>query len=180
MRLLAKRHKKLVASTPMRTLAAGNRKLLLRLNRHEWPTKLSLQTHRARAAADHHRQRSGGRPRTRGRGLEHGLDRPDVLPQRANFRASWDRGLESCHGKALRARCPPCDPRSWACSRSLGVLALVGALTLTGVLPGLGVTPRAAAQPASGEPHAADRRLGPGAQRDDDRRHAAGKAPRGE
>jgi hypothetical protein len=44
-RLLAHRHKKLVASTPMSTLAAGNRKLLLRLNPHEWPTKLSLQTH---------------------------------------------------------------------------------------------------------------------------------------
>ncbi len=44
-RLLAERHKKLVASTPMRTLAAGDRKLLLRLNLHEWPTKLSLQTH---------------------------------------------------------------------------------------------------------------------------------------
>jgi hypothetical protein len=44
-RLLAKRRKKLVASTPTRTLAAGNRKLLLRLNPHEWPTKLSLQTH---------------------------------------------------------------------------------------------------------------------------------------
>jgi len=34
-----------VASTPTRTLAAGARKLLLRLNRHEWPTKLDLQTH---------------------------------------------------------------------------------------------------------------------------------------
>jgi hypothetical protein len=44
-RLLAKRRKKLVASTPMRTLTAGNRKLLLRLNPHAWPTKLSLQTH---------------------------------------------------------------------------------------------------------------------------------------
>ena len=44
-RLLAKRRKQLVASTPIRTLAAGNRKLLLRLNPHEWPTKLSLQTH---------------------------------------------------------------------------------------------------------------------------------------
>jgi hypothetical protein len=44
-RLLAKRHKKLVASTSMRTLAAGNRKLLLRLNPRSWPTKLSLQTH---------------------------------------------------------------------------------------------------------------------------------------
>jgi len=44
-RLLAERHKKLVASTPMRTFVAGNRKLLLALNRKEWPTKLSLQTH---------------------------------------------------------------------------------------------------------------------------------------
>lgn len=44
-RLLAKRHGKLVASTPMHTLAAGNRKLLLRLSRRAWPTKLTLQTH---------------------------------------------------------------------------------------------------------------------------------------
>ena len=44
-RLLAERHKKVVASTSMRTLAAGNRKLLLVLNRKQWPTKLSLQTH---------------------------------------------------------------------------------------------------------------------------------------
>ncbi len=44
-RLLAKRRKKLVASTSMRTLAAGDHKLLLRLNPHNWPTKLSLQTH---------------------------------------------------------------------------------------------------------------------------------------
>ena len=44
-RLLAKRHEKVVASTPMHTFAAGDRKLLLRLNRREWPTKLSLQTH---------------------------------------------------------------------------------------------------------------------------------------
>lgn len=44
-RLLAKRRKKVVARTPMRTFAAGNRKLLLRLNPHGWPTKLELQTH---------------------------------------------------------------------------------------------------------------------------------------
>ena len=44
-RLLGERGKKVVASTPMRTLQAGNRKLLLRLDRHKWPTKLSLQTH---------------------------------------------------------------------------------------------------------------------------------------
>ncbi len=44
-RLLAKRHAKLVASTPMRTLPSGNRSLLLALNRRRWPTKLSLQTH---------------------------------------------------------------------------------------------------------------------------------------
>jgi hypothetical protein len=44
-RLLAKRRSSVVASTPMRTFAAGNRKLLLRLNAHRWPTKLDLQTH---------------------------------------------------------------------------------------------------------------------------------------
>jgi hypothetical protein len=44
-RLLARRRKKLVASTPTRTFAAGSRKLLLRLNPRAWPTKLSLQTH---------------------------------------------------------------------------------------------------------------------------------------
>jgi len=44
-RLLAKRRKRIVASTPMRTLAAGNRKLLLGLDRHRWPTSLDLQSH---------------------------------------------------------------------------------------------------------------------------------------
>ncbi len=44
-RLLAERHKSTVASTPPLTLAAGNRKLLLRLDRARWPTKLDLQTH---------------------------------------------------------------------------------------------------------------------------------------
>jgi hypothetical protein len=45
MRLLAKRRKSVVASTPTRTLAAGSRKLLLRLDVRRWPTKLELQTH---------------------------------------------------------------------------------------------------------------------------------------
>jgi len=44
-RLLAKRHRKLVASTHMQTLAAGKRKLLLRLDPKQWPTKLELKTH---------------------------------------------------------------------------------------------------------------------------------------
>lgn len=44
-RLVAKRRKQTVASTPMRTLAAGNRELLLRLQLKRWPTKLDLQTH---------------------------------------------------------------------------------------------------------------------------------------
>lgn len=44
-RLLAKRKARVVASTAMQTLAAGNRKLLLRLDRKRWPTKLSLQSH---------------------------------------------------------------------------------------------------------------------------------------
>jgi hypothetical protein len=44
-RLLAKRRRKVVASTSTRTLAAGDRSLTLRLNRRRWPTKLDLQTH---------------------------------------------------------------------------------------------------------------------------------------
>jgi hypothetical protein len=44
-RLLAQRRRRVVASTPTRTLAAGNRRLLLRLNPRSWPTKLDLQTH---------------------------------------------------------------------------------------------------------------------------------------
>jgi hypothetical protein len=44
-RLIADRGKKRVASTPMRTLAAGSHKLVLHLNRREWPTKLSLESH---------------------------------------------------------------------------------------------------------------------------------------
>jgi hypothetical protein len=44
-RLLAKRHSSIVASTPMRTLEAGKHSLQLRLNPRRWPTKLALQTH---------------------------------------------------------------------------------------------------------------------------------------
>jgi hypothetical protein len=44
-RLIAKRHKRVVASTAMRTLGAGNRRLLLALNVKRWPTKLDLETH---------------------------------------------------------------------------------------------------------------------------------------
>jgi hypothetical protein len=44
-RLIAKRKRRVVASTAMRTLSAGNRKLLLKLNVKNWPTKLDLQTH---------------------------------------------------------------------------------------------------------------------------------------
>ena len=44
-RLLAKRRRRVVASTPMRILQAGDRRLLLRLSPKSWPTKLDLQTH---------------------------------------------------------------------------------------------------------------------------------------
>ncbi len=44
-RLLAKRSGHVVAATPMQTLKAGSRTLLLSLNPRRWPTKLSLQTH---------------------------------------------------------------------------------------------------------------------------------------
>ena len=45
LRLLAKRRKTVVASTPTRTLEAGKRRLLLHLNIHKWPTKLELRSH---------------------------------------------------------------------------------------------------------------------------------------
>ncbi|HEY4451190.1 MAG TPA: hypothetical protein VGN13_06305 [Solirubrobacteraceae bacterium] len=44
-RLLARRKQTLVASTPRRVLAGGNRRLLLKLDPRRWPTKLQLQTH---------------------------------------------------------------------------------------------------------------------------------------
>lgn len=44
-KLLAKRKKRVVASTAQHTFAAGNRKLLLPLDRRRWPTKLDLQAH---------------------------------------------------------------------------------------------------------------------------------------
>jgi hypothetical protein len=44
-RLIAKRHRSVVASTPARVLQAGTRHLQLRLNVDRWPTKLELQTH---------------------------------------------------------------------------------------------------------------------------------------
>jgi hypothetical protein len=44
-RLLAKRHRAVVASTPRRTLARGKHMLSLLLDRARWPTKLDLQAH---------------------------------------------------------------------------------------------------------------------------------------
>ena len=44
-RLLAKRHGRLVASTRSLTLKAGSRTISLGLDPRSWPTKLSLQTH---------------------------------------------------------------------------------------------------------------------------------------
>lgn len=43
LRLLAKRKRKLVASTPWRTFTAGNRRLLLRLERKHWPTEFKIE-----------------------------------------------------------------------------------------------------------------------------------------
>jgi len=44
-RLLAERHRQVVASTPQRTLQAGRRTLLLKLDPKRWPSKLNLETH---------------------------------------------------------------------------------------------------------------------------------------
>ncbi|HTA12374.1 MAG TPA: hypothetical protein VK765_03055 [Solirubrobacteraceae bacterium] len=44
-RLIAKRARRVVARTALRTLRAGEQRLLLRLDPQRWPTKLALQTH---------------------------------------------------------------------------------------------------------------------------------------
>ncbi len=44
-RLLAKRHRRVVGSTPRKTLGGGEHKLLLRLDAKRWPTNLDLETH---------------------------------------------------------------------------------------------------------------------------------------
>ena len=44
-RLIARRKRTVVASTPRRVLHAGRQRLLLRLDPHRWPTKLQFQTH---------------------------------------------------------------------------------------------------------------------------------------
>jgi hypothetical protein len=44
-RLVAKRRRAVVASTPTRTLGHGRHKLMLRLDPRRWPTKLALETH---------------------------------------------------------------------------------------------------------------------------------------
>jgi hypothetical protein len=46
-RLRALRHKKVVATTPLLTLASGLHKLKLRLNPKHWPTRLDFQVHPA-------------------------------------------------------------------------------------------------------------------------------------
>lgn len=45
LKLIAKRNGRIIAATPQRTLAAGNRSLKLRLDPKRWPTRLSLQSH---------------------------------------------------------------------------------------------------------------------------------------
>jgi hypothetical protein len=44
-RLVAQRGRAVIAATPTRTFKAGRRSLLLKLDRHRWPTKLKLLTH---------------------------------------------------------------------------------------------------------------------------------------
>jgi IPT/TIG domain len=44
-RLVGRKGKKVVAHTRLKMLAPGMHKLLLKLNRHKWPTKIELQAH---------------------------------------------------------------------------------------------------------------------------------------
>ena len=84
-RLLARRHTQLVASTPTRTLAAGNRKLLLRLNPHDWPTKLSLRTHPLAPLPTRTVKEAVGGPEHAGNGSNSILTGLTVLPDVPSF-----------------------------------------------------------------------------------------------
>lgn len=84
-RLLAERRKKVVASTPMRTLQAGNRKLLLRLNPRDWPTKLSLQTHPLASLPSTTVKEAVGGPEHGGSGAKTETTGLTVLPQVPTF-----------------------------------------------------------------------------------------------
>ncbi|HTZ65315.1 MAG TPA: hypothetical protein VMB51_14520 [Solirubrobacteraceae bacterium] len=84
-RLVAKRGKKVVAQTPMHTFAAGNRRLLLRLNRHKWPTKLSLQTHALAPLPSTKVTEAVGGPEHGGNGSKTETTGLKVLPQIPTF-----------------------------------------------------------------------------------------------
>ncbi len=84
-RLLAKRKKSVVAETPMRTFSAGSRKLLLRLNPREWPTKLSLQTHALAPLPTSTVKESVGGPEHGGGGSNTVSTGLTVLPQAPSF-----------------------------------------------------------------------------------------------
>jgi hypothetical protein len=84
-RLLAKRRNKVVASTPMRTLAAGNRKLLLRLNPKEWPTKLSFETHALAPLPTTTTKETQGGPEHSGKGANSESTELVALPRLPSF-----------------------------------------------------------------------------------------------
>ena len=143
----------------MRTLAAGNRKLLLRLNRSEWPTKLSLQTHALAPLPTTTVKEAVGGPEHGGGGVEHGLDRPDACSRRCPPSRNWNAALRS-----------PGKRSGMVSVRS----SRVGALALRGSArahrrPRAGRSaagtgrdhPRERSVSAAGN-HAADRRLGAG------------------
>ncbi len=143
-RLLAKRHKRIVAATAMRTLKAGERRLLLRLNRAQWPTALALQTHalaRLPSAPAGSAEGGGGGP---GPGLEHG--------QHGLLRAATCPGpLIGIGTAALRHPRLHRRRRLSRPLRSVCIVALAGllALVLTGVLSGAGTVAHAGAQGAT-------------------------------
>ncbi len=122
----------------MRTLAAGNRKLLLVLNPQRWPTKLSLQTHPLAPLPSTTVKEAVGGPEHGGGG------RTRFRPAWPCFRTcppsrNWDSGLElpGRRGGTVSVR------RSLVGALALaGLLALISALALAGLLLGAGATPR--------------------------------------
>lgn len=83
--LIAKRHKKVVARTRMHTFRAGHRKLLLRLNRRRWPTKLALKTHALAPLPTTTLEEPAGGPEHPSSGVNTESTRLTVLPRVASF-----------------------------------------------------------------------------------------------
>ena len=170
---LAKRHGRLVAATATRTLAAGNRRLLLRLDPHRWPTKLGLRTH---ALAKLPTVRSGGGgagPRAGPKSL--GSTGEGRRPRRT----AWDCVREARAGAGRRGSQAPraLGRRSHALGARHGKRGRARGHGLERAARiGRRLAGRGPVRCAVGSAHSSDRRFSACERRDDDRRNPLGSA----